>query len=50
MLRAGGDVYVMPNLSVGAAYSFSQFRTTVNPLKTQINMFLVSGSYHLPIQ
>jgi opacity protein-like surface antigen len=52
MLRAGGDVYVMPNLSVGASYSFSQFRTTVNgdPLKTQINMFLVSGTYHLPIQ
>jgi hypothetical protein len=46
MLRVGGDVHLM----VGASYSFSEFKATVDgdPIKTQLNMFLVNATYHFP--
>lgn len=48
VLRTGGEIYVAPNVSIGASYQFSQFKGTIDgsPVKTQINMLLLSIDYH----
>ena len=50
ILRACADMYSSPVFSIGASYSFSQFRGTIDndPVKAQINMVLVNGTYHIP--
>jgi opacity protein-like surface antigen len=50
ILRAGWDIFVVPNFAIGMSYSYSQFSGTIggDPVKTQINTFLVSATYYFP--
>lgn len=50
IFRVGGDIFVVPNVAIGMSYSYSQFSGSIggDPVKTQINTFLVSATYYIP--